>query len=55
MEKNGMLTERSSSDFDNTKKAEWYDSEGFSVADSLNKDKLKSPKPVKELTKEEQE
>ncbi len=50
-----MLSEKSSSDFDNTKKAEWYDAEGFNVADSANKDKLKSPKSVKELNKEEQE
>lgn len=48
-EKNGMLTENSQSDFDNTKKAEYYDCEGFCVADEQNKDKLKNPKPLSEL------
>lgn len=49
-EKNGMLTEKSQSDFDCTKKAEYYDSEGFCVADEENKDKLTSPKPITELS-----
>jgi len=55
MEKHGMLTEKSKSDFDNTKKAEWYDADGFSVADSANKDKLKAPEPIKNLNQEEKE
>jgi len=49
-EKNGMLTEKSQSDFDNTKKAEYYDLEGFCVADEENKDKLVNPKPITELS-----
>lgn len=49
MEKNAMLDENSQSDFDNTKKAEFYDADGFAVADAANKDKLKNPRPVKEL------
>jgi len=46
MEKNGMLTDKSQSDYDNTKKAEYYDAEGFSVADENNKHKLNKPEPV---------
>ncbi len=46
MEKNGMLTDKSLSDFNNSKKAEYYDADGFEVADKENKDKLKNPKPV---------
>jgi len=42
-EKNGMLTEQSQSDFDNTKKAEYIDAEGFQVADEANKEKLNKP------------
>jgi hypothetical protein len=41
--KHGEVTVKSQSDFDNTKKAAYYDDEGFSVADSENKDKLKKP------------
>ncbi len=41
-----MLTEKSLSDFDNTKKAEYYDKEGFCVADEANKQKLKSPQKI---------
>ena len=47
-EKNGMLTNESLSDY-NTKKAEFYDDNGFEVADASNKHKLKSPKPIKEI------
>ena len=43
LEKNGMLTSESMSDFDSTKKAEYVDAEGFKVADEANKDKLKKP------------
>lgn len=50
-----MLTEKSVSDYNNTKKAEWYDADGFNVADHDNKDKLKNPRLVKELNNEEQE
>lgn len=55
MEKNGMLSEKSQSDFDNTKKAEYYDAEGFNVADASNKHKLSKPEPVNSLQKEEKE
>jgi hypothetical protein len=53
MEKNGMLTDKSVSDYDQTKKAEWFDEEGYTVADDANKDKLKAPKSIKDLNKEE--
>lgn len=48
MEKNGMLTEKSQSDFDNTKKAEYVDLEGFAVADEANKYNLKAPAKISE-------
>ena len=41
-----MLTDKSLSDFDKTKKAEFYDEEGFEVADKENKDKWKNPQPI---------
>lgn len=53
MEKNGMVTDKSQSDFDNTKKAEYFDKEGFAVADESNKDKLKQPVSLKDLQPEE--
>jgi hypothetical protein len=53
MEKNGMLTDKSLSDFDNTKKAEWYDKDGFLVADDKNKEKLKNPQAIENLKQEE--
>ena len=53
MEKNGMLTDRSLSDFDNTKKAQYYDADGFAVADEDNKDKLKTPEPIDKLKTKE--
>lgn len=52
MEKNGMLTERSQSDFDNTKKAEYFDKEGFFVADEDNKAKLKNPAKIENIETE---
>lgn len=52
MEKNGMLSDKSQSDFDHTKKAEWFDAEGFCVADKENKDKLKDPQPIEKLNSE---
>lgn len=48
MEKNGMLTPESQSDFDTTKKAEYVDAAGFGVADAANKSKLKDPKKIQE-------
>lgn len=50
-----MLSENSRSDYDNTKKAEYYDAAGYSVADEANKHKLKQPESVKNLQKEEKE
>ena len=47
-----MLTERSQSDFDNTKKAEYFDKEGFFVADENNKNRLKSPEKLENLETE---
>mgnify|MGYP003353769042 CR=1 FL=1 len=46
MEKNGMLTDKSLSDFDNTKKAEYFDEAGYKVADAANKHKLSNPKTL---------
>lgn len=43
IEKNGMLTDKSMSDFDTSKKAKYIDNLGFEVADEDNKDKLKQP------------
>ena len=50
-----MLSDRSLSDFDKTKKAEWYDEEDFYVADEANKKKLKKPKRIKQAQFEEEE
>lgn len=44
--KHGMLTAESLSDFDTVKKAEYFDDEGFEVADEDNKSKLKTPKKI---------
>jgi hypothetical protein len=55
MEKNGMLTEKSLSDYDTTKKAEFYDAEGFGVSDKDNKQKLNKPEPIKNLDNSEKE
>lgn len=50
-----MLTKDSLSDYDNTKRAEYFDADGYSVADKANKHKLKTPQAVKELQPEEKE
>ena len=55
MEKNGMLSENSQSDYDNTKKAEYFDAEGYRVADEANKHKLSKPEPVKNLKQNAEE
>ena len=49
MEKNGMLTDKSQSDYDNTKKAEYYDADGYTVADEANKHRLEKPESLKNL------
>lgn len=47
IEKYGIVTKDSFSDFDSTKKAEYFDAEGDSIADKANKDKLKKPVEIK--------
>lgn len=49
MNKYGMLTAEARSDFDTTKKAEFYDEDGYEIADAENKEKLKTPKPLTNL------
>jgi hypothetical protein len=49
MIKYGILTEKSQSDFNSQKKAEYYDAQGFEVADENTKHLLTSPKPVADL------
>ena len=49
-----MLSDKSLSDFDKSKKAEWYDVEGYEIADDTNKDKLKNPKKIQTLIAEEE-
>jgi hypothetical protein len=49
MNKYGMVTKESRSDFDTTKKAEFYDEDGFEIADREHKDELKNPKKISEL------
>ncbi len=44
-----MLTTRSHSDFDNTKLAEYYDADGFFVADKANKHLLNKPRKIKSV------
>ena len=44
-----MLTCNSQSDYDQTKKAAYYDAEGFAVADEQNKDKLTKPEPLDKI------
>lgn len=51
MEKNGMLTDKSRNDF-STKTAEYFDLEGFYVADEENKEKLKKPESISNLNQE---
>lgn len=45
-----MLTKDSQSDF-NVKKADYYDAEGYQVADEKNKAKLKKPVKIEDKTK----
>jgi hypothetical protein len=49
MNKYGALTPESKSDFDPTKKAEFYDEDGFEIADVENKQNLKNPQPIDNL------
>ena len=58
MEKNGMLTDKSQSDYSFTKRAAYYDADGPTVADEDNKSQLKKPKRIptsKEVKTEEKE
>ena len=43
MTKYGEVTTESHSDFNPAKKAEYYDADGFEIADKANKNKLKKP------------
>ena len=54
MNKYGELTEDSFSDFDSEKKAEYYDADGYGVADEANKDKLHTPVRISELKKQKE-
>lgn len=47
MEKNGMLTEKSSADFGLGKKAEYFDEETGYVSDESHKHMLKQPSRIK--------
>ncbi len=49
MDKYGMVTENSRSDFDSTKRAEFYDEDGYLIADADSKDQLKNPKKIEQL------
>jgi hypothetical protein len=55
MEKHGMLTSNSQSDYDSTKKAEYYDAEGYLVADEANKSKLARPEKISKPENTEKE
>jgi hypothetical protein len=48
MNKYGVVTENSRSDFDNSKKAEYYDEDGFNIADEKNKHLLETPKKIEQ-------
>lgn len=50
-----MLTDKSQSDYDQTKKAEWYDAEDYTVADENNKHKLKNPQKIADLNPKDKE
>jgi hypothetical protein len=46
MEKRGILTEESHSDFDTSKKVAYVDAKGFAVAGKGEADKLAHPQPI---------
>jgi hypothetical protein len=52
MNKYGVLNTESRSDFDSSKKAEYFDADGFEVADESNKDLLKTPKKIEQTPDE---
>jgi len=54
MIKTGDLRETSKGDFDRTKKAEYFDEDGYAVADAGNKDKLRKPKRIEHKSTEGQ-
>ena len=54
MTKYGEVTTDSVSDFDHTKKAEYYDAAGFAVADKNNVDKLKQPVQITATSKHDE-
>lgn len=53
MIKYGEVTTDSQSDFDHTKKAEYYDAKGFAIADRKNVDKLVKPVKIRATPKKE--
>jgi hypothetical protein len=52
MNKYGVLNSESRSDFDSSKKAEYFDADGYEVADENNKENLKSPKKIEQIPDE---
>jgi hypothetical protein len=48
MIKYGMVTKDSQSDFDSTKKAKYFDAEGFQIADETHKNELVQPVKIQE-------
>ena len=53
--KYGEVTTESHSDFDHTKKAEYYDAEGFGIADKNNVDKLRKPVHINAIKQPEEQ
>lgn len=52
MNKYGTISEESRSDYDHAKKAEYYDEQGYSLADETNKHLLSVPRPIQEMIKQ---
>ena len=50
-----MLTSNSQSDYDSAKKAEYYDADGYLVADESNKSKLARPEKISNIENTEKE
>ena len=50
-----MLSENSQSDFNTVKKAEYYDADGYCVADEENKHKLNKPEKIEKFDRENKE
>jgi cell division protein FtsI/penicillin-binding protein 2 len=52
MNKYGAISEETRSDYDYAKKAEYYDEQGYTLADETNKYLLSAPRPIQEISKE---